>query len=266
MAKLKFLDGVKRRIKSIRNPVKSFKAASTPRKFLFGLGTISFIAGVTLLGFGLISALSSGDNLPDDSAIVEVKVTPSPEPTLRITSTPSPTPVPTPPLTGSYEMVINKIGVDAPVQEYGLDAQAIPQVPTGPDAASIVAWYNFSSKPGTGSNAVFAGHVTWNGVAVFYNLSSLAAGDQIVLKGADGTVVNYVVSDVFSVDPTTDPHAKDVMLPTPTDVLTIITCGGDFVRNPNDHVFGGDYNHRLVIRANLQSVSPAAANAAAGAG
>lgn len=267
MAKLKFLKGVTAPLKSIRSPIKSFRAASTPRKVLFGLGTLSFVAGVTLLGFGLISALSGGDSKPDDSGIAEVVVTPTPVPTHPITATPSPTPAPTPPLGDeAYQMVITKISVDAPVEEYGLDDQAVPVVPTGANAASVVAWYNFSAKPGTGGNAVFAGHVTWNGVAVFYNLSSLAAGDEIDLTGQDGTKLTYIVSQVFTVDPTTDPHARDVMLATPDDVLTIITCGGEFVRNPNDHVFGGDYNHRLVVRAALQSVAPAAANGAVGAG
>ena len=47
------------------------------------------------------------------------------------------------------------------------------------------------------------------------------------------------------------------MLPTPDDVLTIITCSGTFYDDPNDHVFGGNYDERLVVRAALQSVTPA---------
>ena len=254
-------------MKWIRTQFKSFKAASTPRKMLFTLGSVSFVAGVTLLGIGVFSAFSGGDSTPDDSSVVQVVVSPTPRATAPITRTPSPTPVPTPPLgDGPYQMAITRIGVNAPVEEFGLDAQAVPEVPTGDNAANVVAWYNFSAKPGIGSNAVFAGHVTWNGVAVFYNLASLTAGDEIVLTGQDDTKLKYTVSEVFSVDPTTDPHAKDVMLPTPNDVLTIITCGGDFIRNPNDHVFGGDYNHRLVVRAALQSVTPAVANTPGGAG
>jgi LPXTG-site transpeptidase (sortase) family protein len=219
---------------------------------------LSFVAGVALLGFGAYSALNSDDGLPNSDGIAEVIITPSPSPTERPTNAPTATPVPEPPLGDQpYQIVISKIGVNAPVQEYGLDANAIPEVPTGADAKEVVAWYNFSAKPGTGSNAVFAGHVTWNGTAVFYNLTSMAAGDKVVLTGQDGTVLNYTVSEVFSVNPTIDPNAKDVMLPTDRDMLTIITCSGTFTDNPNDHVFGGDYNERLVVRATLDNVVPA---------
>jgi LPXTG-site transpeptidase (sortase) family protein len=144
-------------------------------------------------------------------------------------------------------MVIDKLGVNAPVETYGLDEQAIPQVPTGSNAADIVAWYNFSAQPGTGSNAVFAGHVTWFGPAVFYSLSSLASGDEIMLRSSDGIELKYVVSDVFQVD-ATDPDSLSVMSATPQDMITIITCDGAFV-DTNDPVFGGEYTNRLVVRA-----------------
>jgi LPXTG-site transpeptidase (sortase) family protein len=246
-------------MKRIGSPIRAFKAASTPRKLLFALGSVSFVAGVILLGIGVFSVMGGGnDGGPDNSSIARVVITPSPKPTIPKTATPSPTPVPMPPLgDGPYQIAITKIGVDAPVQEFGLDESAVPEVPTGDNAATVVAWYNFSAKPGTGSNAVFAGHVTWNGTAVFYNLTSLTPGDEIDLKGLDGTTLKYTVSEVFSVNPTLDPNAKDVMLPTPEDMLTIITCSGRFVDDPNDNVFGGNYDERLVVRAALQSVTPA---------
>jgi LPXTG-site transpeptidase (sortase) family protein len=161
-------------------------------------------------------------------------------------------------------MIITKIGVNAPVEAYGLDENQVPEVPTGPGQApgQVVAWYNFSAKPGTGSNAVFAGHVTWNGAAVFYRLTSMAAGDEIQLKGQDGTSLTYNVSKVFSVDPS-DPNARTVMAGTPTDTITIITCDGAYT-NTGDPVFGGEYDSRLVVQADLVSVAPGAAVAAAG--
>jgi LPXTG-site transpeptidase (sortase) family protein len=144
-------------------------------------------------------------------------------------------------------MVIDKLGVNAPVQTYGLDTNAVPEVPVGANAADIVAWYNFSAQPGTGSNAVFAGHVTWFGPGVFYALTSLANGDQIKLVGQDGIELVYQVSDVFQVD-ANDRDSLSVMSATEDDVITIITCDGDFV-DTNDPVFGGEYPYRLVVRA-----------------
>jgi LPXTG-site transpeptidase (sortase) family protein len=144
-------------------------------------------------------------------------------------------------------MVIGKLGVDAPVSAFGLDSNNVPEVPLGADAPEVVAWYNFSAKPGIGSNAVFAGHVTWNGPAVFFNLTSVAAGDEIKLVGQDGSELLYQVIEVYSVNPS-DPESLSVMHATHEDVITIITCDGTFT-DTNDPVFGGDYSARLVVRA-----------------
>ena len=114
-----------------------------------------------------------------------------------------------------------------------------------------------TAKPGVGSNAVFAGHVTWFGEAVFYNLPNITLGDEIKLRGQDGTELVYDVSNVFRVL-ATDPDARLLMSATSQDILTILTCDGIFTPDPNNHVTGGDYDHRLVIRANLVSVTHAA--------
>jgi hypothetical protein len=55
-----------------------------------------------------------------------------------------------------------------------------------------------------------------------------------------------------------DPNGREVMFATTDDVLTIITCDGTWIPDPNDHVSGGHYTERAVVRASLQSVTPAA--------
>jgi LPXTG-site transpeptidase (sortase) family protein len=154
-----------------------------------------------------------------------------------------------PPLADSaYRLVIDSIGVNANVFTYGIDADRVPEVPlNGED----VAWYDFSARPGTGSNAVFAGHVTWNGRAVFSDLDSVAVGERISLRGGDGKELVYVVSDSYLVDPN-DPTSISVMSPTNEDVITIITCSGTFYYT-GDPVFGGEYTQRRIIRAALSS-------------
>jgi LPXTG-site transpeptidase (sortase) family protein len=152
-------------------------------------------------------------------------------------------------------VIIEKIGLDAPLAAYGLDENRVPIVPTGGDASSIVAWYDFSAPPGTGGNAVYAGHVTWNGPAVFYNLSALAAGDLVRLRDDRGAEVVYQVTANFEIDPR-DQRSLEVMYPTPNDVITIITCAGSFY-STSDPVAGGDYTARTVIRAELVSVTRA---------
>jgi hypothetical protein len=37
--------------------------------------------------------------------------------------------------------------------------------------------------------------------------------------------------------------------------MTILTCDGVFTKDANNHVTGGDYDHRLVIRADLVNLT-----------
>jgi LPXTG-site transpeptidase (sortase) family protein len=153
-------------------------------------------------------------------------------------------------------IVIPAIRVDAEVIALGLDAQAVPQVPDRSNAqrpGRVVAWYDFSARPGQGSNAVFAGHVTWDRApAVFWDLGKLAAGDLLRIVVQDGRQLVYQVSETFMVDPA-QPDAVRVMYPTSEDMVTLITCGGTFVPDRASPL-GGDYSHRVVVRARLVGV------------
>jgi len=211
---------------------------AVPAKPLIGMGCLGLVAAAAL-GFFLFKGGS------DEEAPVVVQATPS------ASVAPTAPPPAVEQLGESYRMVIEKIGVDAPVVRYGLDENRIPIVPTGGDAAQVVAWYDFSVKPGTGGNAVFAGHVTWNGQAVFYNLTSVQAGDIIKFRDNDGREIAYRVTSNASVDPN-DPNALQMLYPTSNDVVTIITCGGSFYQT-GDPVFGGDYTNRIILRGELVS-------------
>lgn len=229
------------------------------------------VLGVALLGLGLYQYFGSQQDPSFSPGLV--RAAPQPGGTADRTvsvATPTPTPGPArmlrpdaavagipartaePPLRSAYRLVIDKVGINAPVLTFGLGADGVPEVPLN---ASDVAWYDFSAAPGTGSNAVFAGHVTWSGRAVFYSLENAAVGDQVVLQAEDGTRLVYTVSEVFLVD-ASDPASSWVMSPTTTDTITIITCGGSFYYT-GDPVFRGDYTHRLVVRGTLSSVSVA---------
>jgi LPXTG-site transpeptidase (sortase) family protein len=152
-----------------------------------------------------------------------------------------------PPLSESTSMVIDRLGVNAPVATYGLDANRVPIVPTGPYAGGVVAWYDFSARPGAGGNAVYAGHVTWNGPAVFYGLSTLGAGDLVRVRDDRGAELVYqvVLNQSMAAN---DPATVQMMYPADQDMLTIVTCGGAFF-STGDPVFGGEYTSRTVVRA-----------------
>jgi LPXTG-site transpeptidase (sortase) family protein len=221
---------------------------------------------MVLFGVGIASVFDGGgpaeSHVPplDDDSVLDVR-TPTPRPTRAPTLSPTPEPTPAqPPLPeDGYRLVIDKLGIDNVVDTYGLDENSIPVVPTGDDAAAVVAWYNFSARPGTGSNAVFAGHNSWFGEAVFTYIHTLAEGDEIKLIDAEGEELVYTVSSVFSVDPE-DPSSLDVMKATNSDIITLITCGGTF-EDTNDPVFGGEFSDRVIVRADLASPSDSAASA-----
>jgi LPXTG-site transpeptidase (sortase) family protein len=208
-----------------------------------GLAGLGLLAAVGIGGYVLLSGGDEGEESP-----------PAVEATQTVDAT-APPAESGPPLNEVYRMIIEKIGVDAPVAPYGLDEQAVPLVPQGPDAAQVVAWYDFSAKPGTGSNAVFAGHVTWNGDAVFRNLNKLEQGDTIKLRDNQGAEVVYRVKSNVLVDPN-DPESVKVMYPTDKDEATIITCGGEYFET-NDPIAGGDYTGRVIIKAELVDVTEA---------
>jgi LPXTG-site transpeptidase (sortase) family protein len=229
---------------------------SLSRSFFLVLGGTAVIAGATLATLGLYREFASGGEAGTPSLASQHRTDPGgvydrPLGVYRAPATPAPPVAPAPPLpVEAYHMLIDKIGVNAPVFPYGVDANRVPEVPLNADD---VAWYNFSAQPGTGSNAVFAGHVTWSGQAVFYNLKEIQVGDSIILRGDDGTEIVYVVSDSFLVDPN-DPNALSVMAPTSNDVITLITCDGSFYYT-GDPVFNGDYTNRRIVRATFSSIT-----------
>lgn len=228
------------------------------------------LAGMALLGIvfsaGLLSyevmrpaepeapasvAVNVGRWRGDPGAVYDrTPITPTPSPT------PPPTPRPVPPAleTIPYQMTIDRIGVNAPVVAKGMDANRVPIVPLN---SYQVAWYSFSAQPGTGGNAVFAGHVTWSGRAVFYSLDLLALGDVIRLDAGNGDQFTYTVTEAYTVAED-DPEAPKVMGPTSNDVITIITCDGEFYYT-GDPVSRGSYTGRRIVRAELTSRNVVAA-------
>ncbi|MBR7838631.1 class F sortase, partial [Actinospica durhamensis] len=119
---------------------------------------------------------------------------------------------------------IPSIGVDAAVDELGLNTDGTVAVPGVPNDAG---WYNGSATPGQTGASVLLGHVDFvgTGPAVFYRLGELKPGETIVVERKDGS------SATFSVDAVREALKSD--FPTqevygPTDgtaQLRLVTCG-----------------------------------------
>ena len=213
------------------------------RSFFTVLAIFWLTAGITLIGG---AGYLYWDSLQGDDAWVYVRPTFEDPEAVVAAAARGPAPLGA----EEYHLEIDRIGVNAPVAPFGLDENALPEIPY---EADLVAWYTFSAPPGTGENAVFAGHKTWDGEAVFYDLGNLAAGDGITLRGPDGTALIYRVSSVGLVEPT-DAAAREWMQPVGSDVITLITCGGD--RFETDTEIGADYTHRQVVRGELVTIQP----------
>ncbi len=214
-------------------------------------GASILAASTAMLAFGLFSIVaalrSDGAELPHQGSIQDILAAAAPSGNGDTGSA-----APGAPVIAPVRLGIPRLYIDAPVVTLGLDENRIPRVPDRPDQ---VAWYDFSAPPGRGSNAVFSGHVDWQTrqgdpiPGVFYRLREMEIGDVIDLALEDGTRLEYRVTGNVAT-PYDDPNVIKAMQPTSRDVITLITCGGTWLRDPSEK-YGGNYSHRIIVRAEL---------------
>jgi LPXTG-site transpeptidase (sortase) family protein len=214
------------------------------------LGTTGRRNLVTLMALGVLAfsvcglvatALATGHELPGFELYdVEVR---EPEVAPEVIAVPLAIEVPaTPPerFTSPVEvMTIPAMKISAPLVPLGVGRDGYMELPFSPHQ---VAWYNFTSKPGMGGNAVFSAHLDYinYGPAVFWNLSKLRPGDDVSIKLKDGTVLRYTVTVNYQIG-VDQLDILGLVAPTDAEVLTLITCGGSYVNNL--------YSHRVIVRA-----------------
>jgi len=219
------------------------------KRFWRGPGPLLLLAGVVLLSAGLYVLFSRSSDSATNSAAdrSDGGAATSGEPAPWNGQWPLPDfPAALPPREKIPNRVImESIGVNARVSVYGLDEKRLPEIP---EVGDRVAWYDFSGIPGEAGNAVFAGHVRWAGdPGAFADIEDLEVGDPIKVVTADGRKYLYVVSDNFKVDPE-DRASLQVMSATKEETITLITCGGEWVTDP-EKPLGGDFTERVVVRA-----------------
>lgn len=133
-------------------------------------------------------------------------------------------------------------GIDAPLDELGLGSDGAVEAPADFDRAG---WYTGSVRPGQVGPAVLVGHVdSKTGPAAFSGLAEVEPGDEIVVHGEDGSVLNFRVTAI-------EEHAKEQLAaevlhgPVTGPELRLVTCGGDFDRS------SGHYRDNIVVFAVL---------------
>jgi LPXTG-site transpeptidase (sortase) family protein len=214
---------------------------------IMGAG-LAALAAATVLFVLMLTGTVGGRSGPGTATAIEGDIrqylTPVATPTSEIP--PSEAPI--------ARIQIPDFEIDAPVIVRGVDGNGVMEPPDGP---VDVAWYEFSAKPGFGSNAVFSGHVDYinYGAAVFWHLKDLEKGDIIQIALEDGTVYQYAVASraAFAAEASPDEIAQ-IVGPTEQEIITLITCGGTFDSSI------GQYDQRTVVRAERVYGSPAASS------
>lgn len=159
------------------------------------------------------------------------------------TPTPTPTQVQVAHLAKSkpVRLQIPAIGVDSPLMDLGLKSDGTMQVPP---AGFPAGWYTGAPTPGEVGPAIIAGHVDWNGPAVFYRLRDLKPGDTVSVTREDGIVAVFRVTQVQQFAKNAFPTALvygNIAVPG----LRLITCGGSW--NTTTH----HYNDNIIAFADL---------------
>lgn len=127
---------------------------------------------------------------------------------------------------------IPSIGVRSELSLLRLDESGAIEAPRDFDVAG---WFSLGPQPGQPGPAVIAGHVdSRDGPAVFYRLHELAAGDEVIVRRADGTAIRFMVTGARSYPKAAFP-TKSVYGPVPGPELRLITCGGEFDRSKRQY-------------------------------
>jgi sortase A len=135
------------------------------------------------------------------------------------------------------------------IPSIGLDTQVVPAPLVDHDGSRTWDVPKFvgghaegTAGAGESGNAVVMGHVTSLTLGhVFEHLNEVAVGDRVTVYSDDRSFV-YDVTGANDVDRTD----VDVLDPTPTPTLTLITCSGLWLPTVRD------YNERFVVRAELR--------------
>ncbi len=138
------------------------------------------------------------------------------------------------------------IDVDTELLHLGLDEEGALAVPPrdGPDNLKA-SWYDGSPAPGEVGPSIFAGHIDSKaGPSVFYLLSEVEEGDEVLVDRADGTTATFVVDGLERYAKDDFPTAR-VYGRVDDAQIRLITCGGEFDRST------GHYRDNTVVYGHL---------------
>lgn len=140
------------------------------------------------------------------------------------------------------KIIIPEAKIDSPVIPLGKDKNGYMD---SPEDTKTVGWYKYGARPGDPGNTVLDGHLdsdTEKGV--FYRLRELRKGDMIYIEDKEEVLRSFVVTDSKVYDAYDFPM-RELLAPSDTSVIHLITCYGEFDR------FRYVYMERLVVSAEM---------------
>lgn len=141
------------------------------------------------------------------------------------------------------------IGLAVSLSTLGLNPDGSVQVPSN---ITQPGWFRLGPTPGQVGSAVILGHVdNYTGPGVFFQLRTLAAGDQVYVTLTDGDTAQFAVNSVAMYSKPQFP-AQRVYGSHGSSALQLVTCGGEF-----DHQTGS-YLSNVVVYSSLVAVIPGA--------
>lgn len=157
--------------------------------------------------------------------------------------TPTPTPTTIPPADPKL-LYIPKLNVYAVIENVGVDDTGKMETPKD---FNDVGWYDLGFRPGAQGSAVIDGHLdTVTGApAVFYYLSKLQPGDQIIVTDNNGTQYTFDVKEKVSY-PYDNAPINQIINSTDKKRLNLITCNGTWDYKTHN------YSNRIVIYSELE--------------
>jgi sortase (surface protein transpeptidase) len=129
---------------------------------------------------------------------------------------------------------IGAIGVDAPIVPVGvLSGTTTMEVPAD---VSAVGWYRFGPSPGDPGSSLLVGHVDSRvqGAGVFFHLSQLRPGDQVVVQFGSARSERFRVIARRLYPKGHLPRLAFTR--TGRSFLTLVTCGGSFDQRTHHYV------------------------------
>jgi sortase (surface protein transpeptidase) len=140
---------------------------------------------------------------------------------------------------------IPAIGLSVSLSTLGLNSDGTVEVP---DNIVQPGWFRLGPTPGQLGSAVILGHVdNYAGPGVFFELRTLAAGDQVDVTLADGVTARFSV-DLVAMYPKWAFPSDRVYQSHGASALQLVTCGGTF-----DHQ-SGSYLSNVVVYTSLVAV------------